>query len=795
MTAATSSESQSDSRSRMTYRYEDEIPMEKGHTLDQMTGRFQSIKDGLPELVKNAKDQYVRLGLQARSERDILVAVSTRRKSMLVLDLGGARYEHFQDWKIWSSRTASQAKSFEGVEGGHGNGGKAFMVRGSDNESFLESVIDGGRTRLGFDNRDKARRYIPGVLLVRGEPVTNLPCPNVGDALARILSDVDLEMDDLPASLGAAFLNRQAYTAVVLKGLHDWGKIPPATVRARAFEIAAELAGHPQAEMSIASCHVFVLVDGVMSGESPLQIIPPPPLSGFESIPAISVPSVLVDPSTQAEVSMDSGVGSYGHLKLDTSSSPLRQSERTRPRNVLKISNAVNVIAFWPMSDLVPTQESSYIYGHLVAPILNSDHTVGAERIVLADTAEVRALRKWCESQVHELALEIRAARSTETSVEDRSKASKTLDRLRELMRQFLEPDADDESPGSEPDTIGEVGRGLRRVRKGTSYGSVVDMIEIEQGRARVAFAVGTTLPLRLRAFQKTADGSLMPVRSFTRELRGADGLLHLDESGQVTVLAPGIASAYVYCPETGVSSNTILVECVACDAMEVVGPDRPIMQGERVEIPYEHATEDGARADLLVQAWTEPEDLGSIGRRAMFTAGSSAGIGRICFQYGGNDKIICIPVSVSEEVAPRKGRGGTHGSDIPLILLCGDEAPGFEDRPPSDRTHPGGDDVPTIIEDPLFGSVLWINPKSKESSKVREAAGLRSIANKTFYQFLALKCFEILKRLWVRQSLGENSVLERQYVQELAEAEMDCASFVEDAYILAEALSLEKAS
>ena len=55
---------------------------------------------------------------------------------------------------------------------------------------------------------------------------------------------------------------------------------------------------------------------------------------------------------------------------------------------------------------------------------------------------------------------------------------------------------------------------------------------------------------------------------------------------------------------------------------------------------------------------------------------------------------------------------------DIPDILLCGDEAPGFDDYPEEQRTLPGGAEFPTIIEDPLFASVVWINPKSKELAR-----------------------------------------------------------------------------
>jgi len=57
----------SDTEDAMTeFAFLSEIPMDKTHTLDQMTGRFQTVKEGVPELVKNSKDQYMRRGVSDR---------------------------------------------------------------------------------------------------------------------------------------------------------------------------------------------------------------------------------------------------------------------------------------------------------------------------------------------------------------------------------------------------------------------------------------------------------------------------------------------------------------------------------------------------------------------------------------------------------------------------------------------------------------------------------------------------------------------------------------------------------
>ena len=59
--------------------FPEEIPIDPDHTLHQLTGRFQSVRDGLPELIKNSKDQYSRLGIHDRGQRRVGRARHRRR--------------------------------------------------------------------------------------------------------------------------------------------------------------------------------------------------------------------------------------------------------------------------------------------------------------------------------------------------------------------------------------------------------------------------------------------------------------------------------------------------------------------------------------------------------------------------------------------------------------------------------------------------------------------------------------------------------------------------------------------
>src|SRR5687767_13696547 len=113
------------------YQFRELIPIDVPHTLMQLLSRFQSVKEGLPELIKNSKDQYSRLGIIDKASRVIIVAINTERKSIGVIDFAGATADQFKRWETWSDSTANERDKASDIEGGNGLCGKAFMVLGS----------------------------------------------------------------------------------------------------------------------------------------------------------------------------------------------------------------------------------------------------------------------------------------------------------------------------------------------------------------------------------------------------------------------------------------------------------------------------------------------------------------------------------------------------------------------------------------------------------------------------------------------------------------------------------------
>lgn len=123
-------------------------------------------------------------------------------------------------------------------------------------------------------------------------------------------------------------------------------------------------------------------------------------------------------------------------------------------------------------------------------------------------------------------------------------------------------------------------------------------------------------------------------------------------------------------------------------------------------------------------------------------------------------------------------------------------DAPGREDLPEEKRSHPGGLDYSTIIDfDPVWEGIVWLNPDSHEAIKVRTSRGRSpmSIYTKTFYEFMVLKCFDILKRLKVREKFGDETKTSMQFLNALAEAEIETSGFLESAYVLVNGLLQEE--
>lgn len=769
------------------------IPIDIDHALYQLLRAFQSVRDGLAELPKNAKDHYSRLGVTERNQRQIVVLASSADRSVGVLDFAGAKREDFQRWMEWSSRNASRADSSGDIEGGHGNGGKAFMVAGSESDSFMESCTDDHCTKMGYKNDEPSKRHRPAFIAEYGVRLDNIVEKNPKARLDRALKSLGASIKALPADAQRAFEERSAYTLVQVNDVKEWTKRRPRTLKETLRELPEMLAQHPQMSLTIESCEVWVMVDGKLITRKPLNPVFPEPLPGFDSIPPVPIPGTLVDPATGENVETGAKDVENDLLQLRTSKRHLRQTEKTL--NVIRVRNARNVVANLSVADLAPQNESAFILGTLRLASLGAEHLSGSERKGLAETPLTRALQQWLSEKVEELGARILKSIAKDHKQQDRDKANESLSKFRELMRKYLEPD-----PISGEDELADEGARGGDGNGGPQpheRGEKVSLIVLEPGRTTIALAAGTAVPLVARCVEKAPDGQERPVASVDLELCTEEAApLTLDKSRTLKAESPWKGNVWVRDRASGVESNKVEIESIACTGADILGIDRPLLQGERVHIKVSFHTAAGAREDLMLDASIDETDRGRLSRGGVFTAAREEGDVTVRVRYGsktGDTSSYKMRIG-PDALPPRQRNGREGGGNVPFILLCGTEAPGMDDLPTTQRTHWGGEHHPTIIEEPPFDNVVWINPDSKESSRVRAGRGgtkgSAGIGTKTFSQFVALKCFEVLKRLKVRQDLDGQAVTELQFRNHFAMAEMACADFVDQAYELANTIS-----
>jgi len=776
----------------------DEIPINSEETLNQLTGRFRSVRDGLPELVKNAKDQYSRLGVEDPQERQIVVISDTDRRSLAVLDFAGAPAENFVGWTHWSDPTAGQTHRAVDIEAGHGNGGKAFMVRGATSTAFLESCYNGKRTRKGFVNDQPQERYKPGFATSGRAKLDDIDDSDPTSRLEEALALVGMRIDLLPTAAQRVFDRRQAFTIAYLEKVADWvGRRKP-KLRSLAGAGLAEIIGsHGQTAMTIETCQVWVVRDGELASSAPVAPAEIVPYPGFETAREIEIPDILPDPETGETIKVFDQPGVSGYLRLNTSQTQLQISPSTRAKNVIRVWNQRNNVATWTPQELHGVSAASFVYGELRCPSLTADHLEGATRQHLADTPLVRALKEWAAEHVKQLADDLHRAMAEHTTPKDRERARSALSSIRELMRKYLDPDSSGarSENGSNGSRSGSSEAGEEEERQPIKYGVEIHEIILEPDLRDVTLIAGTRIPLLYRCVERQEDSTTIPVRATGLVLRSEpEGMFTLDADGMLISHGTGVGEIWLETADGSVQSNRREFWTIEATEVDLEPPTTPLLQGQRLKLNITYQTADGPLDDALVDGEVLDPSFGAIGRHGRLTVGQKEGSLDVRIRYGSGAlsyRDFSVPVG-AERVPPREGAGDS-GSDVPEILLCGEHAPGMEEFPPERRTIPGGLEYPTIIEDPLFSGIVWINPNSKEAVRVRRGAGgssgLGKVGNKTFMHFVALKCFDILKRLYVRQQIAGDAVTEFTFMQYSVDAEMECANFIDAAWEMTDQL------
>jgi len=640
----------------------DTIPMDREHSVQQMTGRYQSVRDGLPELVKNSKDQYSRLGITEKADRQVVVLVSGNSKHIAVLDFAGAGEEDFEGWIEWSSRTAGRAHLAYDIEAGLGNGGKAFMVRGCQGEAYMYSSREGRRTKMGFDNQNPSVRYIPGWFREgSGAEIRGLPDGDPIQTLDDLLRPLGTRVHSLPRRAQEVLRRRNSFTLVVLENVTDL----LSAVRRRDFvrAIPASLRQHPQAALTIESSEVWPVHGRDALTSTPLEVERPEAMDGFERPLTFVIPQTLVDPETQEDVAVPAAPGQL--LELWVSARNLRMSNRAA-LNVIRVCNGRNVVASWKIAQLDPTAYSAYLYGFLRTPAIAAGLQAGSDRQELADVPLVRALQAWSAERVREVAEMVERARGSRESEAARSRANSILEGLRELMRRFLEPRSTGPH-GVGPDLVGPIPPRAR------VPGEFPHRLVLEQGRETLIVPLGTSVPLLYTVYDDSDPEKPLAIfpRPAVRLMSGTPGIAVMETPGTLSSVSGGETEIWLETDSGEIESNRVKLRVLPVSSVEVRGPAEDLKQGQRHQLDLTAITGRFRAGNLVYETSVDEPGMGQLGRAGVFTAGGIPGIATARVRYGPRtqDSATCS-IRIGDERVERPGSHG--GGDIPKILMCG---------------------------------------------------------------------------------------------------------------------------
>jgi|GEM_PF-3525336 len=767
-----------------------EIPIDVDHTIEQLIRPFQSIRNGLPELVKNSKDAYARNNINIKKDRIIIVILEDKKddsKARLgVLDFAGATIEDFEGedgtdykgWKTWSSRTPKQRYQHKDVEAGYGNGGKSFMVAGSTQEASMHSSTNNKRTKMGFRN---SYGYTPGYFFENRKKIRNLIDKNPKNSLKMAIKPYSLSYEQVE-NISDIWKKNNNWTLVELVGLNEIDKKWEENDIENAI---TTLKTHGQSCLTIETSSLYLVHNGDLI-KGPLKTSELEPMDKFDEPFIYDLPEEWVDPLTEKVVKFGKN---KGKLIIKTSKKALHLQKHLQPRNVIKVKSERNIVAVYSMKQLAPTNVYGRLYGELRCTCLDQSDYGGQSRKELVENTKTRAILNWIKEVCNEISKTVNKEFSQSTSFKEELEVRNRLETLREIMQDFLEPEDafdedifDGEEEGSSPSPTGKKKKKKREIGE-------VNKIKIENEVGFISIPIGVEIPLKHEAVD--INDRIVPNVHFKWE-SGSVSTFDVNSEGFVTGKMTGKGKVRAVDIDSGIKSEPLEVRVYDIEDVIMDLDINSLKKHEKKSLNPKAVDIEGVEPKRLALKYEIlPKGHGRVGRFGYFTAGDTPGEVEIRAIYG-DDKHSSVYIDILDEESESTNQKYSGGG-IPYIVLCGDEAPGCTDLSKSERTYPPNPEDPTIINfDPFWSErgIIWINHESAESRRVRERTSgtgvMGKISTKTFTEFLALKCFEILKMLKAKQKISEmseNKVTPNDMYVYLATAEIECAPFIDFSY------------
>jgi hypothetical protein len=564
-------------------------PRMNAYMIDLVARWFGTHAAGLPEWVKNAREAYVREGVEDIEQRWIIINLlgsgsKGTCRGVECIDFVGVDADEIDAKYLEWAKPDAASEGVEDpslIEGGQGNGGKAYG-RQLFERFFFASIRDGKLSVVAFVDEEKhILDFIDGA---RGTTEESRAFAGGVRAYANKI----LEQAGRPAGSNITIVRGEGPKDLI------------STSR-----VAALLPRSPQARETLRTCDVRIFVAGKQ--QKILKLEAPPAHKDFPGERIIAVPEVLPDYNDDPVRTTKPGFGP-GSLTLRVAALRMRPGSGQWPGwSAITIrGEGVRSIGEWPTGELdLPRPDmSNHVYGDLRVPLLTdpADMYELQARQRIKDGPLSNALKRFVEAEVAKLLGEMEKL-TAENKVVEKKKA---LEKLHELFERWIDTKLAG-FEGTATEGTGE-GEGKKEREKGEKKVHA-PLASLRIHREELTMCLGTSY--RLRANGKDADGK--PVPAGEVEWNSSDPAVVQIDSMTGEMIACGAGECVIGCDSMevdGISAAPAAVRVIKAIEIEILN-EEPLEVGpnRRTQVHTTVLAADGATEDDVVVTWTVDDE------------------------------------------------------------------------------------------------------------------------------------------------------------------------------------------
>lgn len=664
--------------------------------IDLLTRVYNSHKKGLPEWLKNGREVYLRKNI-GKEKRFIVVNYhegnSPKTTFLECIDFAGISGDEIENAYLeWANPEAAPKGLKAGeVEGGQGNGGKAYLREMFDTGYFV-SICGGKLSVVSFrDPKKYLLDFVPDEEKGKDTDGDNPTLPEIRKSAAAWV-----EAYELPPKTNVT----------IVRGLEPKKPIDPG-------RLLEDIQQFPQARETIRTCRVHFYVNGRFRRE--LAIAEPPLNPAFPNPIKIPIPLTL---PLESKVVKTARPPDFlpGELELRVSAKPLQGQALLSWNRIDFHGQGVPVIG-WKKVEELPLQYpqfSRHLFGRCTLPLLvdPKDNYELQGRIHLKDGSLTDALYTFIAQEADQILKQL--AKQVTGSVE--VKKRKNLEKLNQRLAYWIE------SKLSSLRGLAETGAGSgtgKRERKEREKKEHEPSVKLAIHRRKLEICRGVSYQLRVVAYD-AANRPVSPGKVVWKSHNSAVVAVH-PENGTLQTRAVGLATV-IATNDKGLTSEPVPVQ--VHEAVEVaiktafpteVGSNRRLQL-----VPLVKTSTGKSLKDVVVSWRTSDEYIATVGQDG-WLVGGEVGEAEVVAHVG---SLESEPLEVIvEKGAAGKPQGGGKGK--PRILLSGQDFCPFDNIPvilaPTDPPvwqRPHKPDYPS--------NVFWINlqhPLAAELLKMGEAS------------------------------------------------------------------------